>query len=147
MRRSASLTLFLAILSVVCGYMFSNASWIGKVGMSLFYKEYNFLKIWWQGALLVFAILMILYALQSLVQRRAPVSTARVVHIFALVAAIIGLYLTYDDFRHTTSHRWLGERFHIGGYLFWIGWMVISLYLLVSKQNSKARKKNIGMDV
>jgi len=147
MRKSASLTLFLALLSVICGYMLSGASWIGRVGISLFYREYEFLKVWWKGAIVVFVVLMVLYALQSLVQKRARHTMAKTVHIFAIAAALIGLYLTYDDFRHTTSHRWMGERFHIGAYLFWIGWMVISIYLLLTKKNEKALKQNVGMDV
>lgn len=147
MRRSASLTLFLALLSVVSGYLLSKASWIGKVGISLFYQEYEFLKVWWQGALLVFGVLIFLYALQSLVQRMASKSIATAVHLFALVAAFTGLYLTYDDFRQSVSHRWMGERFHIGAYLIWIGWMVISIYLLLSRKNAKAMKEKVGMDM
>lgn len=147
MRRSASLTLFLALLSVVCGYLFSSASWIGKVGMSLFYQEYEFLKVWWKGALLVFAALVFLYAIQSLVLRMASRTISTTVHIFAIVGALVGLYLTYDDFRHTLSHRWLGERFHIGAYLFWIGWIIISIYLLLTKRNANAMNHKVGMDV
>ena len=147
MRRSASLTLFLALLSVVCGYLFSNASWVGGIGISLFYQEYEFLKVWWKGALLVFAIFIFLYAIQSLVQRSASKNTARTVHIFAIIAALTGLYFTYDNFRHTLSHRWLGEPFHVGVYLFWIGWMIISVYLLLTKKNIKAMNKKVGVDV
>lgn len=147
MRRSASLTLFLALLSVVSGYLLSKASWIGKVGISLFYQEYEFLKVWWQGALMVFGVLIFLYTLQSLVQRMASKSIATAVHLFALVAAFTGLYLTYDDFRQSVSHRWMGERFHIGAYLIWIGWMVISIYLLLSRKNAKAMKEKVGMDM
>ena len=51
MRRSASLTLFLAALSVVSGSMLSNASWVGKVGMDLFYEEYTFLNSGLRAAL------------------------------------------------------------------------------------------------
>ena len=147
MRRSASLTLFLALLSVVTGYMLSKASWLGNVGISLFYQEYAFLKVWWQAALVVFGILMLLYALQSLVQRRTSAGVARTVHIFALVAACAGLYLTYNDFRETLTHRWMGERFHIGAYLFWVGWMVISIYLLMTRNNDRAFKRKVGVEI
>lgn len=147
MRRSASLTLFLALLSVVSGYMFSNASWIGRMGISLFYQEYAFLKVWWKGALMVFAVLIFLYAVQSLAQRMASKAIAKTVHIFAIAASVVGLYFTYNDFRHTTSHRWLGERFHIGAYLFWLGWIVISVYLLLAKRNAKALNRKVGVDV
>ena len=147
MRRAASLSLFLALLSLVSGYLLSNASLVGRVGISLFYQEYGFLKIWWQAALVVFAALILLYALQSLIQRMAGRSVSRAVHIFALVAALVGLYLSYDYFRNNLAHRWMGERFHLGIYLFWLGWMVISVYLLTIRRTEKALKNKVGMDV
>jgi hypothetical protein len=147
MRRSASLTLFLALLSVISGYMLSNGSWIGRVGMDLFHDEYSFLNTWWQGALLVFAVLIFLYVLQSVFFLYTSRSVSQVVNIIALLAAIVGLYLTYDDFRSTLSHRWMGERFHIGAYLFWIGWMIISIYLMLNKKNARALNRKVGVDV
>lgn len=147
MKRSASLTLFLLILSVIAGVMLSNASWVGKVGMGLFYKEYEFLKIWWKGAALIFLVLMGLYGVQSLVQKNASKSAAKIVHIFTIVLAFVGLYFSYLDFRKDFSHRLLGERFHIGVYLFWIGWIVISIYLLLTKKNIEAEKDNVGVEV
>ena len=45
----------------------------------------------------------------------------------SVLIALVGLYFTYNDFRHTLSHRWLGERFHLGAYLFWIVWIAISV--------------------
>ena len=147
MKRSASLTLFLLLLSIVSGVLLSNASWVGKMGMSMFYQEYNFLKIWWKGAALIFLILMGLYGLQSLVQKTTSRSTSRFIHIAAIAAALIGLYFSYADFRKDFSHRLLGERFHIGVYLFWIGWIVISIYLLLTRKNEKASQKNVGMEI
>jgi hypothetical protein len=57
------------------------------------------------------------------------------------------LYLTYNDFRQDLSHRLMGERFHIGAYLVWIGWMIISIYLLLTRKISRALNKKVGMDV
>ena len=147
MRRSASLTLFLAALSVVSGSMLSNASWVGKVGMDLFYEEYTFLNTWWKAALLVFAVLIFLYAVQSAVQLYSYPQVARLVNVIALVAAVVGLYLSYKDFREDLAHRWMGERFHLGVYLIWVGWMIISVYLLMRKKNARAFKHKVGMDV
>jgi hypothetical protein len=147
MRRSASLTLFLALLSVVSGYLLSNASWIGRMGISLFYREYTFLKTWWKAALLVFAVLILLFAIQTLLQRTMKAGVAKAIHVFAIAAAAVGLYLTYDDFRSSLSHRWMGERFHLGAYLFWVGWMVISMYLLLTKKNDKAMNRRVGPDM
>jgi hypothetical protein len=41
----------------------------------------------------------------------------------------------------------LGERFHLGGYLFWIGWILISAYYLSKKRevaNVKATPLQYG---
>ena len=139
--------MFLALLSVVSGYLLSNASWIGKAGMNVFYTEYSFLNTWWKGALLVFAVLIFLYAVQSAVALYSTRQISRIVNIAAIGVAVVGLYLTYDDFRRDLGHRWMGERFHLGAYLFWIGWMIVSVYLLMRKQNARALNKKVGVDV
>ena len=123
--------MIIVVLSVVSGYLMSKASLIGKAGMSLFYQEYNFLKSWWKGALVIFILLLILYAVHNMLVKKYPLVKARTITVFSCIIALIGLYFTYNDFRHTLSHRLLGERFHLGVYLFWIGWMVISLFYLL----------------
>src|SRR4051812_17579408 len=137
MKHTAPLVIFLAILSCISGYLMSKASWIGRVGMTFFYREYNFLKTWWQGALAVFGTLIILLIVQGIVQKNAARRTANVVHVVAIVLSLAGLYYTYSDFRHTLSHRLLKERFHLGVYLFWIGWLIISLFYLWNKRVGK----------
>ena len=138
MKRNAFLILLLAVLAALSGYLFSKASLVGRMGINLFYKEYKFLKVWWKGALLVFAAWMLLYLLQRMVQKKLAPIVSRFTHIAAIIIALAGLYFTYSDFRHTTSHRWLGERFHLGGYLFWIGWIIISLFCLTEKKKHDA---------
>lgn len=131
MRKSTSfILLLLSALAVLSGYLLSKASLVGKVGMTLVYKEYSFLKVWWQGALAVLAAWLVLLLIQGGVNRRAKGGNAALAQVVALVLAAIGLFFTYQDFRNNLSHRLLGERFHIGGYLFWIGWMIISLFYL-----------------
>lgn len=132
-------TIFLAttlfLLSCISGYLLSKASLVGRTGINLFYKEYKFLKTPWQGGLLVFILLILLLFLQGLAQKKLGVKMARAMQFFLLLAAIAGLYFTYLDFREVLSHKLLGERFHIGAYLFWIGWMIISLFYLFQKPN------------
>jgi hypothetical protein len=135
------------LFSVVVGYLLSNVSFVGKIGIGVFYEQYDFLKDWWKGAILVFAVWIFLYALQSLIQRTASRGVSIAVDIAALLAALVGLYLSYDDFRRDLSHRWLGERFHIGIYLFWIGWLIISIYLLLNRKNKEALRHKVGMDM
>jgi hypothetical protein len=133
MKRTLSFISFLTVLSLMAGWLFSKVSFVGRVGMSLFYQNYNFFKIWWKGALLVYFTLLILFAVQASVQKYASSRTSTIIHIVALIIAVAGIYFTYQDFRHTLSHRWAGERFHLGFYCFWLGWMGISLFFLTRK--------------
>lgn len=131
MRKSTSFVLLLlTALAALSGYLLSKASLVGKVGITLVYKEYSFLKVWWQGALVVLACWMVFFLVQGWVSRRAKGGNAALAHVVAIIVAGIGLFFTYQDFRNDLSHRLLGERFHLGGYLFWIGWMIISLFYL-----------------
>ncbi|MBS1777131.1 MAG: cytochrome d ubiquinol oxidase subunit II [Bacteroidetes bacterium] len=147
MKRFASLTFFLAILSVIVGYLLSSVTWIGRVGISLFYDQYQFLKVWWQAALVVFGLLLILYLLQSIIDKILTPFSAKLIHFILIISACIGLYFSYQDFRQNLSHRLLGERFHLGVYLFWFGWVCISIYFLLKKKNAKAQQQEVGMDM
>ncbi|MBS1782582.1 MAG: cytochrome d ubiquinol oxidase subunit II [Bacteroidetes bacterium] len=147
MKRFASLTFFLAILSVIAGYLLSNITWIGQVGISLFYDQYQFLKVWWQAAMVVFGMLLILYLLQSAIDKILTPFSAKLIHIILILGACLGLYFSYQDFRQNLSHRLLGERFHLGVYLFWLGWICISIYFLLKKKNAKAQQQEVGMDM
>jgi hypothetical protein len=144
MKRRSLLLLLLLVLSGIGGYLLSKASFVGRMGISLFYKEYKFLKVWWQGGLLIFTIWLILFFLQDLAQRKLPPAISRFVQFGAILAALTGLYFTYQDFQHTMSHRLLGERFHLGGYLFWIGWIIISIYYLTDKRRTNLPAQNTG---
>jgi hypothetical protein len=108
------------------------------VGISLFYKQYRFLKVWWQAGLVVFAVWMVLVFLQRWAHRKLSPKAAKWLHTGAIAFALAGLFFTYQDFRNTISHRWLGERFHLGGYLFWLGWIIISVFYLTAKEKAPA---------
>jgi len=136
MKRTSLLLSILLLLSALTGYVLSKASLVGRVGISLFYKQYKFLKVWWQAGLFVFAVWLLLFFVQGWVQRTKAHRTAKLTHIGAIVFALAGLFFTYQDFRQTLSHRWLGERFHLGGYLFWIGWIMISVFYLTGTKQS-----------
>lgn len=134
-KRSAIFVSILAIMSVLTGYMMSSMSWIGRIGMSMFYREYTFLKVWWKGALLVFAVWLIIFAAHSIVQKRVSKASALAGNLISLIIAIGGLYFTYSDFRNDFSHGLMGEPFHIGFYLFWLGWISISMFFLSQKSS------------
>lgn len=133
-KRISFLVVFLVALACLSGYLMSKASFIGRIGMTYMYKEYRFLKTWWKGALFVFAVWVIILAIQTIVRQKASRQTANIIHIVFILVALAGLYFTYADFQHTASHRWLKEKFHIGAYLFWLGWIIISVFFMVEKR-------------
>jgi membrane protein implicated in regulation of membrane protease activity len=107
---------------------------VGRAGISLFYTQYQFLNIWWKGALLVFIAWIALLLIQSYLYKRVSKKTSNIIQAVLMIIAIAGLYFSYSDFRHTLSHRWLGERFHLGVYLFWLGWIAITIFVSIQKQ-------------
>ena len=143
-KRISVLVLFLGLLACLSGYLMSKASFVGRLGMTYVYKEYRFLKTWWQGALAVFIAWMILLVIQTIVERKLSKTTATIIHIVFILLAFVGLYFTYSDFQHTTSHRWLKEKFHLGAYLFWIGWITISVFCIVQKREPFRKEKSLN---
>lgn len=134
--RTLPFLFLLAGLSVLSGYLLSKINIIGRAGIALFYNEYRFFKYWWKGALAVFIMLLFLFFLQGFLQKKLVRRHAALLHISALVIAVIGLYFTYSNFRHDVSYRLIGERFHLGFYLFWIGWMLVSLFYLFQQRRA-----------
>ncbi len=105
-------------LSILCGYLFSKASLIGKAGMTFVYKEYAFLKTWWQGASFVFVVWMALLLLQGWAQQKRK---GNWVYIGFIIAAIFGIYFTYQDFRPTIRQRVEVIRQHLHASVAWKG--------------------------
>ncbi|MGC4059298.1 MAG: hypothetical protein QM743_14450 [Chitinophagaceae bacterium] len=133
MKKLLPLILFQAVLAVVAGTLVAKMSFIARSAIGIFrhhYRFYAFMKVWWQTALLMFVIWMLLLALQSYWNNSMVRSRSAVRHIICIVLALIGLYFTYADFRSDIAHRWAGERLHLGFYLFWVGWIVQSVFLL-----------------
>ena len=134
MKRTVLFIFLLALLSAFSGLLLSKVSFAGRTGISLFYTEYKFLKTWWQGALAVFMILLIILGGQGFADKKLSRPKAKLVHITMVLFALAGLYVTYYDFSHTTTHRFLGGRFHLGAYLFWVDCILISLFYLAQKK-------------
>lgn len=134
MRRNIPFIMYLAGLSTLSGWLMSHVSFIGRLGINFIHREYKFLKVWYKGGAVVFVVLLTLFILQWLADRRLKRPVARGVQLVALLIAVGGLWLTYSDFRSDFTHRILKERFHLGAYLFWLGWMSISLFLLATRR-------------
>ena len=142
-KRVSFLVIVLAALAWLSGYLMSRASFVGRLGMTYIYKEYRFLKTWWKGAVAVFVVWMIVLAIQAIVEKKLPKAKATIIHVIFILLALVGLYLTYSDFQNSTSHRWLKEKFHIGAYLFWLGWIIISAFSIVQKKEDIIKEKSI----
>lgn|GEM_PF-6578350 len=134
MKRSYIFILCQAILSFIAGYLVSGISWIGSVGIRFFYGEYSVFRSWWKTGLIFLLIQCVLLISQSLVRKKAKPSTSYIVSGILLLVGAAGLFVTYNDFQHTLSHRLLKEKFHLGFYLFWLCWIANCLYFLLSKK-------------
>lgn len=141
MKKRIPVLLLLTILSVICGYLFHKISWIGRLGINIAYDEYTIFKSWWKSSLLVFGIYMALYLIHYMACKNKPQRSVIIINIASILLAIGGLYYTYHDFRTDFSHRITGERFHLGFYLFWVGWIVINLHFIIRKQANSANKQ------
>ncbi len=139
LKRNYVLVISLAFFSLISGYLLSAISLVGKAGISLFYTQYQFLRTWWKGALLVFIVWMVLCIVQSVLFKNVSKTSSNIILTISLFIAIAGIYFSYSDFRHTLSHRWLGERFHLGVYLFWLGWIAITIFLATKKETLTTR--------
>jgi len=128
-------------LAVIAGWTLSKATIIGKVGIHFLHREYTFLTSWWKGALLVWSVWVVLEIIQYVVWKRYRRNINLAVQTTFIFLSVSGLYFTYLDFR-TFSHGLLGERFHIGGYLFWIGWCIISIFFIKLRNDETETTEN-----
>ena len=133
MKRNYPLLIFiLALLSLLSGNLTKGVSLVGRVGINLFYKEYKFFKVWWQAALVCFAALILITVMLYFMDKALNGLTRKIVLLVFFFVFLAGLYFTFRDFRDDLSHRLLGERFHLGIYLYWIGFCIISLFYMLT---------------
>lgn len=133
-KKLLTLNVLLLPLAIITGWTLSKATIVGKVGIHFLHREYKFLNSWWKGALLIWIVWLVLEIIQYRVWKRYPRNTNLAVQTALILLAVLGLYFTYLDFR-TISHGLLGQRFHIGGYLFWVGWCIISIFFIRLKRD------------
>jgi len=140
-KKLISLNAILLPLAIIIGWTLSKASLVGKVGIHFLHREYAFLNSWWKGALFVWVVWLVLEIIQYRIWKRNRRNTNLAIQASFIFLAVLGLYYTYLDFK-TLSHGLLGDRFHIGGYLFWIGWCVISLFFIRLRKDEIAPDEN-----
>ncbi|WP_460762754.1 cytochrome d ubiquinol oxidase subunit II [Niabella terrae] len=123
-------------MAVLSGNLTAGVSLLGQLGIHFFYKAYGFLKIWWQAAL-VFAVFMgVIGLLLFLLDRRLKGLLRKSILLLCFGIMMIGLYLTFRDFRNDLTHRLLGERFHLGIYLYWLGGAILCLFFALTKKKT-----------
>jgi hypothetical protein len=142
MKRFSLLLLFEMLISVTTGILMSKMSWVGRMGINLIRTEYKIFKSWWKTALVIFTIQLALLLIQWVVKRTCALNTSRLIFFFFLLLGIAGLGYTYYDFSTVYEHRIMKERFHLGGYLFWIGWISSNLYFLATPYQRKIENLN-----
>ena len=140
-KKLLTLNAILIPLAIIIGWTLSKATIIGKVGIHLLHREYAFLNSWWKGALLVWGVWLVLEIIQYRIWKSNRRNINLMLQATFILLAVLGLYFTYLDFR-TFSHGLLGDRFHIGGYLFWIGWCMISIYFIRLRNNEIETEEN-----
>lgn len=133
----------LVSLAFISGILTSKISFIGRVGVNFFYKHYQFFKIWWQAALVCLALFLTVTLIIHFIDRRF--SGFRKTGLLATLLFVFlgGLYLTYSGFRKDLSYRLLGERFHLGIYLWFIGCCLAVLFYMVTIPAESADRKNM----
>ena len=140
-KRIITLNAILLPLAIIAGWTLSKASLIGKVGINVLHREYLFLNSWWKGALLIWVTWLVMEIIQYQILKRYRRSINLTIQAAFIFLAVLGIYYTYLDFK-TFSHGILGDRFHIGGYLFWIGWCIISIFFFKLRNNEIAIPEN-----
>lgn len=136
MKLSPYIFLLQAALSLVSGFLISKMSWIGRIGVTWFMPQYKVFKSWWQTAIILFMVQVIVLVIQWLVKRKASARTTFFTVLAFILIGIAGLYLTYNDFQSTFTHKLMKEKFHLGFYLFWLTWVIGSLYILTLKKKT-----------
>jgi len=118
MKKILNLILIQGIISLISGILFSKMSLVGKIGITVVYREYSILKTWWKAALLVFLIQLIIIAILYLSKRFLIFKTFIIINLITVIIGILGLFFTYIDFT-STSHKYMNSNFHNAGYLVW----------------------------
>lgn len=130
------LLLLQVIVSLISGILLSKMSIIGRIGVSTVYTEYGFLKHWYKGFAAVLLAQIILIAILWLVKRFTTYKNFSIVNLVFIILGLLGLLYTYYDFTSTT-HKYMNDQFHWGGYLFWIGWFITCFYFFFARVKPK----------
>lgn len=130
------LILIQVIVSLVSGILLSKMSLIGRIGVSTVYSEYGFMKQWYKGFAAVLVIQLLLMAILWMVKRTASYKNFSIVNLVFIIIGLVGLLYTFYDFT-STSHKYMNNQFHWGGYLVWIGWFITCFFFFFARVKPK----------
>lgn len=136
MKKILNILIFQFLLSIISALLLSQMSWLGRVGISLFQKDYAILKDPIQSAPTIFGIQFLVIVILHLFYVYSKRKLAKWICVLIFLLAILGLLYTIYDFRETFSHRILKAKFHYGFYLIWIGMMISSVYYFILPKKS-----------
>lgn len=136
MKKVINLILLQAVISLISGILFSQMSFVGKIGITVAYREYTILKTWWKAALMVFAIQLALVIFLWFTKRFSTYKTFAIINLIFVILGLIGLLYTFYDFTNT-SHKYMNGKFHMGGYLIWAGWFISCIYFFFLRVKPK----------
>ncbi len=137
MKSLFSLIFFQLILSVIAAYFLSEMSWVGKIGISVFYKEYSILKNPVQSGSMIFAVELMVILVLSISRFIGSKKVVNFIAFLFFLVGLAGLLYSMYDFSENFSHKILKEKFHFGIYLIWVGIMISCLYFWMKpKQKS-----------
>ncbi len=139
MRFYTPLILFQFILSVVSAYLLSQMSWMGKLGISVFYKEYSILKNPLQSGIMIFGLEILVILILGIIHKFSSKKVVVSVAIILFLLALVGLLYSYSDFSENFSHKILKQKFHLGVYLIWIGIMVSCAFFILKPKRKQIK--------
>jgi hypothetical protein len=131
-RRIYTLLLCQLLLCWLETWLISKISLIGKIGIATVHHEYALLRSFWKTYLLLSLLQVAVIITLYILGKRSSKKITNLVSTVLLVAGLLGLLVTFQDFLHTYTHRLLKERFHLGFYIFWLSWMSSCLFFLFS---------------
>lgn len=139
LKRLSLLVITQFILSVACALLIKQMSFIGKISIHLFYKDYLLFRNPLQSTLTLFIVQVLLIVLLLLIRTLLIRNLALLSYGLITIGICIGLYFTIQDFT-TTSHKYMKFRFHAGIYLFWIS-SLLSVFLFYRYSYKKQTEK------
>lgn len=132
------LSLTQVILSFISASLIKQMSFIGKISIHLFYKEYIIFRTIWQTSLLLFAVQFAYILFLLLCKVTLPRKVGTTVYLLFILALLAGCYTSYSDFTQT-SHKHMKGSFHLGIYLFWISGLISTFVFMFLRTNAQKK--------